>query len=465
MPASYTPKPSGGTLLPGIPQLVEQAKKGRLVLYVGAGVSAAAPTNGPMGTSVADGLRSTAAAMLGCAKEDLAGDTLEQLASRVEAVGADALFKLQSYAVTAFEFAFLEPNFGHRVIAILMREGLARTITVNWDCCVENAGLKLGVSITAVTSELTAQSLAGALPLYKVHGNSTQPETLKITQADVDAPQEWAIAQVHSALTSGTVVFVGLATVGGYVSDPINRVMAEWSNYAKAIGVVAPTLPPTWAEILGSKGESSHFPAYSDDFFDDLLRGLAQDCLTHVQARASIAAGLEGWAEPMAAGVSALAIEVLAKPAEEFIQWWRSAVSPEFTGRPFITEDLGQNALMAAAFLIGQDGGVEVRGVGRRFSVRTPSQYLEIIYRPRAHLDRIMSVARDRTSERWRDGAYEDSRYVSWVVVGATGRFPALDAVVDIAGADNDEDDISTEMHGDVRFVSAEDALQGRLAA
>jgi hypothetical protein len=82
----------------------------RLVLYIVAGVSAAPPSNRPMGSGVADRLRHPAAAMLGCGVEDLAGETLEEIASKVAALGAEQLARLRSLAATSYDFAGLEPN-------------------------------------------------------------------------------------------------------------------------------------------------------------------------------------------------------------------------------------------------------------------------------------------------------------------------------------------------------------------
>ena len=454
----------GEPWLPGIPGLVEQAKARRLVLYIGAGVSAAPPTNGPMGASVADRLRPAAATKLGCAVEDLQDDTLEELASKIATLGDEALADLRLRAAVAYDFAGLEPNFGHRVIALLMREGLVKAITVNWDRAVEHAGVQCGVRISGVTSVLQAQSLTTELPLFKVHGCSSVPQSLKITREEVDSPQQWAIAEVQSALTSGTLVFAGLATVGDYVSDPIAQTLSDWADYASAIRVAGPDMPPAWAALLGRHANFSHFPATSDVFFDDLLRAVMADCLARVTARSQNLAALEPWAAPMAIGAEAIEAAVQQSPAHLLLAWWRDGVTPTASGVPFVTEVPGQNAMMTVALLAGLDASVEVSGRGRRFRVRTPHQYVEVLSRPGAHLSEIMPIGRDRATRRWDDGAYEDASPVTFVVVNAVGSFPAYQAVPDIAGEDDVENDIGADLCGPVRFVSAEDGVQGRLA-
>lgn len=461
---AYTPHSLSDSIMSGVAGLVDQAKAGRLVLYLGAGVSRASPSNGPMGPEVANRLRHEAADLLDCSREDLEDDTLEELASKVASLGADALSRFRSLAATAYDFAGLEPNYGHRAIAMLMREGLAKVISVNWDCAVERAGTQIGMTVAGITSVLQAQSITNEVPLFKVHGCARAPQSLKITREEVDEPQSWAVAKVHSALTSGTIVFAGLATVGDYVSDPIQKTLEEWSGYAGALRIVAPDLPPAWETVLGHHIDGSHFAAPSDEFFDDLLRAIMLDCLAHVAARAHNLADLDAWATPMATGVDSLRTVLQPIPAHLILTWWRDGVVDTQAGRPFITDLAGQSALMAIALLAGIDGSVEAVGRGRRFGLRTPSQYLEIISRPGGHLTEIMPVALDRAERRWDDGAYEEARTISYVVIGAVGSFPACDAVADIAGADDVDNDIGADVRPLVRFVSAEEAVQGRLA-
>lgn len=228
--AAYSPRTLGDAPQEGVVPLIEKARTRRLVLYIGAGVSAAAPSNGPMGSLVADRLRATAAEILGCSADSLSDCTLEELAEQVEAVGYDEITRLRQLAGEAFDFAGMMPNYAHRAIALLMREGMVRVITVNWDCAIERAGLQVGVSIAPITSVITAQATTSEVRLYKVHGTATDPASLKITRADVDKPDTWAVAEVQSALTNGTVVFAGLATVGDYVSSPIERILADWAG-------------------------------------------------------------------------------------------------------------------------------------------------------------------------------------------------------------------------------------------
>src|SRR5262249_8010952 len=146
--------------------------------------------------------------MLGVEDADLQALTLEELAQRVEDQAPARMGELREKAAIAFDFAGIAPNFGHEAVALLLREGLVQTISVNWDCGVERAGRDAGVSIQGVANAAESIQLSGGLPLYKVHGCATRPSTLAITRAEVDAPQTWAVARTQAALTQGIVLFV-----------------------------------------------------------------------------------------------------------------------------------------------------------------------------------------------------------------------------------------------------------------
>ena len=47
------------------------------------------------------------------------------------------LTELKRRASECFDFAGIEPNYGHEVIALLLREGLVEVITTNWDTAIE----------------------------------------------------------------------------------------------------------------------------------------------------------------------------------------------------------------------------------------------------------------------------------------------------------------------------------------
>src|SRR2546423_15709860 len=106
----YTPQRLREPPSPDAEGLVEAARRERLVLYLGAGVSIPAPSCGPRGNQVADLMRPVVAELLGLPAEDLLEPDLESLAARVEADVPTALDRLKERVAEAWAFIDMEPN-------------------------------------------------------------------------------------------------------------------------------------------------------------------------------------------------------------------------------------------------------------------------------------------------------------------------------------------------------------------
>lgn len=377
---------------------------------------------------------------------------------------AERLEELRERAAVAYDFRNLEPNFGHEAAALLLREGLIQLISVNWDCGVELAGLRADVKIEGVATAAQRLQLVEELPIYKVHGCATRPATLALTQSEVDRPQRWAVAQVQAALTGGVVLFIGLGTVGLYVSEPVEELVALWTTDA-TVWIVDPQLPDAWEAALGDRAVESHIAMTSSEFLDDLLRAVMRDALAGVSQSVEMLAEHDAWAAPMRHGYQRLRDALDRVPADGVLRWWRDGVAPAQAGSPFITELSGQRALMTIALLAGREAGaLDAQGVRGRLTIGGPSQYFEIICRPGQHIREVETVARDRISRRREEGVYPDERIVTVVVAEAMGEFPAADAPTDIAGGDEEGSDIADGPRVvAIRLLSAEDGVLGRL--
>lgn len=444
--------------------LIAAARRGKLVLYLGAGVSAAEPTLGPMGSTVADKLRGTVASMLACDETTLSGDTLEDLAERVAASGGAQLGALRALAVEVCRFRDLQPNYSHRAVARLMDEGLAHVITTNWDCAIEQAGMAIGLTISPITNDLDNQTAHAGIPLYKVHGTATRPDGLRITNAEVNQPLDWAVAQTRTYMSSGTTVFAGLGTVGSYVADPIIKILREWSGYSDSVRIAAPDFPAAWRAILGNSAEGAHVPMHADDFFDNLLRAIVREALTTATTSARLLAQAESWAKPILDEVVALEHELGSHAADPILAWWRGCGIPSSSGTPFILTEGGVNALLAVGYIAQTGGGLHFETHGGTLIATTDDEYVEIINWPGAHVAEVSARATEHALWRSESGVFRDGRPTCFAVSGARGRFPSLIAEPDIATGDAHRDDIAGESARPVRLVSVEDAVQGRLA-
>lgn len=463
---TYTPKSLSEQPRAEVREVVEAAGQQRLVLYLGAGLSIPPPACGPTGAQVASRVRSEAGRLLGVEATSLETTTLEELSQRVGEHSPEALAELRRVAAIAFDFTGIEPNYGHEVAALLLREGLVELVTVNWDCGVERAGRGCGVAITGVANLLESVQLVSGLPVYKVHGCSTRPETLALTQAEVDKPQTWAVGRVQNALGGGMVAFVGLGTVGLYVKEPLAELKAEWAPNSSSVRVVDPHLSRAWRDALDEHTEDAYVQASADEFFDELARGIVLDALQLVAAEAETLAEHEEWGGLVVAGVGAIRDAFDDASADGAIRWWRDGVVDTEAGTPFITALPGRRSLLTVAQVVGSHGGtVEVRGVRGRQTVGTAELYFEIVSRPGAHINEVVPVVEHRLRRRREEGTYRDGRPIVAVIADAIGTFPAPTAPRDIAGGEADPSDVAAGPEViDLRLVSAEDGVRGVVA-
>jgi hypothetical protein len=465
----YEPKPLGAPLAGDLSTMVQAAKQRRLVLYLGAGISMAPPSSGPTGWAVAERLKPIVASMLGTEPAELEGLSLEKLSQRVADDAPNRLEELRGLAAEAFEFRGIDPNYGHEAAALLMREGLAKVISVNWDCAIERAGVRCDIEVSSVVDARDSVQLVHRLPLYKVHGCATRAPTLALTKAEVDKPQAWAVGLTQDAVSGGVIVFVGLATVGLYVREPFEQLRDAWLPDAATLFIVDPDLKEDWSKALpNGKAEEQHVALEADAFFDELLRAVVGDALnrTDLAARALAAHG-EAWAEAVVEGFEKLRGALEGATADSVLRWWRDGVIETQAGQPFITEPTAQNCLIAVAQLIANDGGeVGFNGLRGGGTVASGKRYFEIVRRPGQHVNAVKQSATDRVHRRLQERVYAEPRPVTFVVAEARGHFPAEIAPPDISGGKDDPLDIAGGPFAlPVSFVSAEDAVQGRLAA
>lgn len=444
-----------------------QASQGRLVVYTGAGLSLAEPAAGPRGSELADRLRPVVAQILGVDEIDLGDDDLEHLASRVAGQAPDKMAELRRRAADSAPFCAMEPNYGHEAVALLMREGLVKAVTVNWDLGIETAGRRLEIQIAGVATPLERAVLGQQLPLYKVHGCASRPQTLKVTREEVDEPMKWARAEVQHALVGGTVVFIGLGTVGAYVSEPFDELVPLWRAAGASVRVVDLELSNAWSEALGEEASSVYLSADAAEFFDDLLRAVARESLDQAMQRVrGILDERTPWTQTMLDGLQCLCEVLGGATGQAVLRWMRDGVTHARDGQQFVLEHAGQQSLMALALIAGLDGShLKIEARGQDLAIGTPRRYLEIASRPGEGFREVERLARERVRRRREQGLYGAGGSVAVAVHGTIGPFPHFDAPVDIAEAEDNEFDVSAGIEDNVRLLRAERAVAGDLAA
>lgn len=467
LPGRHQPKPVGDHQSAVASGLVNDGRNGRLVLYLGAGVSIAMPSNGPKGNDVAENLRPVVADMLGTDEDRLKGLNLEQLSERLESEKPAMLDALKQSAAEAEDFRFMQPNFGHEALALLMREGMTQVVSANWDCAVETAGGRVGIAIEGVSRQADLPPPDEVVLLFKVHGCARRPETLVLTRSEVNEPELWARSRVQTALTSGSVVFVGLGTVGSYVSGPVAEMVPRWIEGAIGIRVVDPCgLSPAWSSALGNRAAEAEIRLGSDEFFDDFLRATVSEALSGLKVAAATLdrAERKPWSQAIVTGVANISTRFRERSADAVLRWWRDGVSASENGSRFIFSPAARSALMCVGLLSCHDGGgIRVAGQDENMVVADGRRYFEVACRPGKHWHEARKDARDRIERRRRNGHYPLGASVTVVIPEAIGEFPPIAAVTDIAKPSAATADIAGESGDDITYVSAEDAVRGRL--
>lgn len=251
--------------------LAERGRSGSLAVYAGAGLSRAEPAGIPTGRAIAERL----VARLSGAFPTLASVDATDLPSVADAVaslegGEEALLQA---TVRVAEFTTATPTYGHRVLAVLLLEGLTDVLTTNWDNCIER-----GNANERVSAVITGRDLATISPpsVLKIHGCATQPSSLLITSSHLASPPVWVVDQTRARLGSSTVVFVGIGDVAGYVKLRIQEAIDDIDNVANirvvSPGIVDNWLETQWAALAPDLLNEHRVAATSDEFLEQLAR-------------------------------------------------------------------------------------------------------------------------------------------------------------------------------------------------
>jgi hypothetical protein len=283
----HRPRPLSEAPPPTYVELAHEASQGHLGLYIGAGASVPTPTLLPTSTEFLGLLAPFAEQELGLSRTAEGRDaqeSLEHLADRADATGV--LAALRELAASAAKFRDAPPNYSHRVIAILLREGAASVFTVNWDRCIERGSAEIGFYVDVTITEPDRAVRFANCRYHKVHGCATQPLSLLISTSQLNVPPAWVQHEVGAALGSKTLVFIGLGTVGGYVRKRVAQII-EALGAAARIWVADPYPSRTWTKLLERAGHEHILDIDANSFFDNLLRAWVR----HMGARLLIGAG------------------------------------------------------------------------------------------------------------------------------------------------------------------------------
>lgn len=339
---------------------------GRLVIYAGAGLSRAKPTELPSGREVANRTYQRLAhllpAMPACDEHDLTSvaDAVASLAGGLPA--------LRETVIKVVEFTTATPNYGHQALAFLLLEGVVKVLTTNWDDCIERGGQSERVRVT-ITAVERAQMSHGAL--LKIHGCATRPDTLLITTAEVDEPEEWITYEIGARLADSHVVFVGIGDVAAYVRDRLSETVAAIGDRDHVL-VVSPAVATDWdtsewAQIVPNLPVDHRIEMAADEFLDTLagayVRAFLADIAAAVQDDERLRTALDRVVQPL---------EKLCSVA--VLEWFRSTAVPRVHGVPVLAGEGIATALLALGILAAASLTIENGG-----AALTPTQRLQVL--------------------------------------------------------------------------------------
>jgi hypothetical protein len=262
--------------------LISHALAGSVAIYAGAGLSVADPTHLPSGAEVArdlvEALRAQSPALADIKDPDLlaVADVVE-----LQSGGQEAL-RLAAAGVA--EFTTAEPSYGHRLLAILLMEGILDVLTTNWDDCIERGWTTQ--RIPAVVKPADLLSIAGPSVL-KIHGCASQPGTLLVSSADLRTPPVWVKDQTRARLQAAIVVFLGIGDVAGYVQLRLQEALDDVGSVDN-VRVVSPSIvthwdDAQWSTLTPTLRDEHRIAATADSFLEQVANAYVTITLAHAR--------------------------------------------------------------------------------------------------------------------------------------------------------------------------------------
>lgn len=261
--------------------LLDAARRGNLVLCIGAGVSMADDACLPSGVRLGEMLDER---LHGRLDGYVRPDDVQNLIAVADAavVPAGGLEALQVEVLQLARFTTAVPNFGHRAIALLLVEGALTALSWNWDTCIERAA---GGELQQVARTQADMEELGDTRLAKVHGCATMRRTLLITSEQLANPPLWADHAFQERIRGSAVVFIGIGDVADYAQRRLRQLLEDLAPLD--VRVVSPSIgegwdTSMWSELLPQLEQERRVAQTADEFLDALARAWARELLERV---------------------------------------------------------------------------------------------------------------------------------------------------------------------------------------
>jgi hypothetical protein len=426
--------------------IFDAARRGRLVMCAGAGMSRASPTDLPSGAELGNRLNERLESLI---SGYVAPEHPENLIAVADA-GADlegGEDALRSEVLKLARFLDADPNYGHQVVAELLGEGAIEVLLLwNWDDCIERVDVtpeRLQVARSRRDLEdLEQPSIA------KIHGCATRRRTLLITSADLDEPPFWADEAFKERLRGKTVVFVGVGDIADYAQRRLEELRQELAADAEDgarlpdIWVVSPTIrsewdASQWATLMPELPEERRVQMSADEFLDQLARRWVREAIDELEQSAGPTVRSE-----VADSLRQINAALCSMGAARVLRWCRRAALGQAIGTSVALCDGLKQVLLAYAVL-ATDRGVTQITARSSAALEVGDQRIEALIACEAGpADKVRQRARRRAEELANHGTIGDTAtfLVSGVVWGALP--DDADSELEIATGPTDPQDL-----------------------
>ena len=246
----------------------------RVTILVGAGFSKGDPSALPVAEELAQHLNNRFRLLFPTALESVKPTDLLAVAEAVAAAHDDGLRLMQQeLASSGMRLDTASPNYAHRALALLFSEGLVRAVlSTNYATCVERAAASSACPLH-VCRDATEMQAGGGRPKYvKLHGCVLLETSMRLTQAQLDSPSDWALTEVMQAVQSNAFVIIGISSVAPYIRTTLERVW-DYAKSAESVWIVSPHVDhAAWESILGAGNAARMLDRTAESFLDDVLR-------------------------------------------------------------------------------------------------------------------------------------------------------------------------------------------------